>query len=212
MCGSDFDHQHASTQNASAWSSPVSLDVSSTAPIQPYFNRGIVATQWVARQLQASKGMTLKALVDPDLGKTNTIRDFLGGALKHRLLELVATQEKAGGHVYASLFELSDPEVIPAFLKFGQRAHIILSNGTHAAPKTKKGQKTPPKQPKGKPFDENSAARALLRKGHVELHDRMVTGDHFCHHKFIVFTDPKASTKAASVGTGSSNVTYAGLL
>src|SRR5882724_2558895 len=45
MCGADFDHLQASTQNASAWSSAVSLDVSSTARIQPYFNRGIVATQ-----------------------------------------------------------------------------------------------------------------------------------------------------------------------
>lgn len=211
MCGADFDHLQASTQNASAWSRAVSLDVSSTARIQPYFNRGIVATQWVARQLQASKGKTLKSLVDPDLGKTNKIRDFLGGTLKERLLELLATQEKAGGHVYASLFELNDPEVIPAFLKFGQRAHIILSDGTHTAPKPKKDQEAPPKQPKGKPFDENSVARALLRKGHVELHDRMVGGDHFCHHKFIVFTDPKASTKAVSVWSGSSNLTYGGV-
>jgi phosphatidylserine/phosphatidylglycerophosphate/cardiolipin synthase-like enzyme len=170
-----------------------------------------VATQWVARQLQASKGKSLKSLVDPDLGKTNKIRDFLGGVLKQRLLELLATQEKSGGHIYASLFELNDPEVIPAFLKLGQRAHIILSDGTHAAPKAKKGQKALAKQSKGKPFDENVMARGLLRQGHVELHDRMVTGDHFCHHKFIVFTDPKDTTRALSVWTGSSNLTYGGV-
>src|SRR6185437_14905286 len=128
-----------------------------------------------------------------------------------RLLEILAIQEKSGAHVYASLFELNDPELIPAFLKFGQRAHIILSDGTHATPKAKKGQKAPSKQPKGKPYDENSAARTLLRKGHVELHDRMVTGAHFCHHKFIVFTDPKATTKAVSVWSGSTNLTYGGV-
>jgi hypothetical protein len=39
----------------------------------------------------------------------------------------------------------------------------------------------------------------------------MVTGEHFAHHKFIVFTDPKATTKPTTVWTGSTNLTYGGV-
>ncbi|MGA2617281.1 MAG: phospholipase D-like domain-containing protein [Thermoguttaceae bacterium] len=212
MCGPDFDHMQPNTQGASKWSNSVSLTTLGDAPIQPFFNRGVVSTQWVARQLSAAKGKSLLKLVNPQNGSTNSIRDFLGGALKQELLELLSRQEKAGGHIYASLFELNDPEVRAALLEFGQRAHIILSDGTHAAPKPKKGGKSKAlKQARGKVFDENSAARAELRSGHVELHDRMVTGQHFSHHKFIVFTDPKKTTEAVSVWTGSTNLTYGGV-
>jgi phosphatidylserine/phosphatidylglycerophosphate/cardiolipin synthase-like enzyme len=211
LCGPDFDHLTPLAKGASPWSNSVGLETVKDALIQPFFNRGVVSTQWVARQLEASKGKSLKSLVDPALGATSKIRDFLGGKLKENLLNLLSAQEKAGGHIYASLFELSDPEVIPALLKFGQHAHIILSDGTHKAPTPKNGQAKPPKQPKGKPFDENSYARGLLRKGHVELHDRMVTNEHFCHHKFIVFTDPRNTAKAISVWTGSTNLTYGGV-
>jgi len=214
MCGPDFDHMKPGPK--SGWSNPVTLMTPVGAPVQAYFNRGIVATQWVARQLASSK-KSLKALVDPDAGTTNKTRDFLGGELKRFLLELLDTQQKAGSHVYASLFELNDPEVLPALAKFGQRAHIILSDGTHAPPKGKKKTNTKAKskattKARSKaPFDENSDARAKLRAAHAEVHDRMVTGEHFSHHKFIVFTESMNSTKPAAVWTGSTNLTYGGV-
>lgn len=213
MCGDDFAHLQAEDNSASQWSDEVSLTTLDDAPVRPYFNRGIVSTQWVARQLQAANGKSLRSLVDPALGSTNPTRDFLGGALKAGLLDLLAKADQSGAHIYAALFELNDPEVIPALLKIGQRAHIILSDGTHAPAKAPKGKKQAkaPKQPKGKPFDENAQARAALRAGHVELHDRMVTGAHFAHHKFIVFTDPRQTTQAAAVWTGSTNLTYGGV-
>ncbi|MFG3756992.1 hypothetical protein, partial [Klebsiella pneumoniae] len=106
----------------------------------------------------------------------------------------------AGAHIYASLFELSDPEVLPAIEKFGQRAHVILSDGTHKAPakkavgKKKAKARAAPKK-NGGPFDENAEARSALRAAHVEVHDRMVGGNHFSHHKFIVFTNPMSTTE-----------------
>jgi hypothetical protein len=75
------------------------------------------------RQLTKTK-KKLKDLVDPPAGGTNDVRDFLGGELKRFFLDLLDTQCKAGAHIYASLFELNDPEVLPALEKFGQRAHI----------------------------------------------------------------------------------------
>jgi len=217
MCGDDFANMRP-LRNASASSNQVSLSTLDSAPVRPYFNRGIVSTQWVARALQAQKGKSLKALVDPPLGSTNEVRDFLGGVLKKGLLELLAKAETDGAHIYASLFELSDPEIIPTLLKFGQRAHIILSDGTHSAPKQPKGKKagtaqasTALKRPGRRPYDENAQARTKLRKGHVELHDRMVTGQHFAHHKFIVFTDPRQTTRPVALWTGSTNLTYGGI-
>ncbi|HUI21588.1 MAG TPA: phospholipase D-like domain-containing protein [Methylocella sp.] len=214
MCGKDFDHMKPGPK--SPWSNPVSLVTPAGSAIQAYFNRGIVSTQWVARQLQSNK-TSLKALVDPSSG-TNKVRDFLGGELKKALLDMLDTQSKAGAHIYASLFELNDPEVLPAFEKFGQRAHIILSDGTHKAPakktkskKTKTKAKATTKRKGGSPYDENADARAKLRAAHVEVQDRMVGGDHFSHHKFIVFMSPMDTTKPVAVWTGSTNLTYGGV-
>jgi|SRR5579871_4990883 len=217
MIGTSFANLTQDEAAASEWSKSVSLTAPKGAVVLPYFNRGVVSTQWVARALASAKGKSLRDLVDPPKG-TTPVRDFLGGTLKKELLALLDTQNKAGAHIYASLFELNDPEVLPALLAFGQRAHLILSDGTHAAPK----QEAPPgtkglkprkskKEVKGGIYDENADARAKLRAGHVELHDRMVTGSHFSHHKFIVFTGPQETTKASLVWTGSTNLTYGGL-
>jgi len=217
ICGPAFDQSKPNTSEASSWSNEVRLDSVSTPAVEALFNRGVVSTQWVARQLVANKGKSLKELVDPPVGKTTQARDFLGGVLKAKLLATLDTQQKSGGHIYASLFELSDPEVIAAFQEFGQRAHIILSDGTHKAPKPQSAKKNSgPKAratngAKNMPFDENSLGRAELRKTHVELHNRMVSGNHFSHHKFIVFMDIHQSTKASAVWTGSTNLTYGGV-
>jgi phosphatidylserine/phosphatidylglycerophosphate/cardiolipin synthase-like enzyme len=201
MCGESFDDLKPGDK--SGWSAGVTLAVDPNADIQSSFNRGVVSTQWVARQLTQAKGKSLKSLVATPQGKTSKVRDFLGGTLKEHFLILLDDQQKAGAHIYASLFELNDPEVLPAILKFGQKAHIVLSDGTHAAPKAD-GAKTAV-------TDENADARQELRDGNVEVHDRMVTGNHFCHHKFVVFTDPKNTTEAAIVWTGSTNLTYGGV-
>jgi hypothetical protein len=211
MCGDSFDDMKPG--ESSGWSAAVSLAIDESADIQPLFNRGVVSTQWVARQLMQAKGRSLRSLIAVPQGKPNKVRDFLGGVLKEYLLNLLDEQQKAGAHIYASLFELNDPEVLPAIVKFGQHGHVVLSDGTHAAPKSKKGAKkqAKPKASKAAPFDENEAARKQLRDAHLEVHNRMVGGNHLCHHKFIVFTDPKATTKPVMVWTGSTNLTYGGV-
>jgi phosphatidylserine/phosphatidylglycerophosphate/cardiolipin synthase-like enzyme len=59
--------------------------------------------------------------------------------------------------------------------------------------------------------DGNAADREQLRGAHLEVQDRMVTGQHFSHHKFIVFTDPHQTDKPVMVWTGSTNLTYGGV-
>jgi hypothetical protein len=173
MCGPDFDNMKPGQK--SPWSNPVSLMTPANAAIQPYFNRGVVSTQWVARQLHGSR-QSLKALVDPTDGTTNNVRDFLGGELKKGQLDLLDSQCKAGAYIYAALFELNDPEVLPALEKFGLRAHIILSDGTHKAPATKGRSNGKKVKAKGSTkhtnsgtCDENAEARAKLRAAHVSV-------------------------------------------
>ncbi len=209
MIGVRFDAMRRDEASASAWSNAVSLTPPPDVPVQGFFNRGIVSTQFAARSLAVQKGKSLLDLVDPPKGSTR-LRDFLGGVLKQRFLSMLAEQNAAGARLYASLFELNDPEVLPALLAFGQRAHIILADGVHKPPKDAKGR-DPSGARKSRVFDNNADARAKLRAGHVELHDRMVTGQHFAHHKFIVFTDPRRPAVARSVWTGSTNLTYGGL-
>jgi phosphatidylserine/phosphatidylglycerophosphate/cardiolipin synthase-like enzyme len=215
MCGDDFDSMKPGPK--SGWSNSVTVATPADALIQPYFNRGIVSTQWVARQLISTK-KKLKDLVYPPEGTTNATRDFLGGDLKKALLAMLDTQQKAGAHIYASLFELNDPEILPAIAKFGQRAHVILSDGTHAKPKSKGVKAASGAKKKSSkaassdgPVDENAMAREKLRAAHVEVQDRMVTGEHFCHHKFIVFMQSMNTTEPAAVWTGSTNLTYGGI-
>ena len=186
------------TANASGWSNLVSLSPPPDVPVQGYFNRGVVSTQFVARSLAAQKGKSLKQLVNPAKG-TTPLRDFLGGVLKQEFLKLLAERKKAGCHIYASLFELNDPEVLPAIEAFGKKAHVILANGAHSAPKekpsTSKKKPAPKKAAAGAKKaknalpDENAVARKALREADVDVHDRMVGSQHFSHHKFIVFAN-----------------------
>src|SRR3989441_10079372 len=69
-----------------------------------------------------------------------------------------------------------------------------LANGTH-------------KTPKGN-VDENAAARRALRS-RVNLSNRLVTGNHLAHNKFLVLCD--GHTRPLKVWTGSTNWTETGL-
>ena len=123
------------------------------------------------------------------------IRQFLTGELGKSLLGLLQKTNEAGGHIYAALYELSDPDLIAAIKAFKGRAHLVLSNGSTKTT----GQ------------DENSEARAALKAAHVEveIHDRMVAPGINAHNKFLVLCDAQA--KPHSVWTGSTNWTPTGL-
>ncbi|HEX8918550.1 MAG TPA: phospholipase D-like domain-containing protein, partial [Chloroflexota bacterium] len=102
------------------------------------------------------------------------------------------TSTYAGDRIYAALFELNDPELIPALEALGDRANLILANGST-------------QQPGG---DENAAARQELR-GKVNLYDRMVGVGHLAHNKFLIVCD--ADDQPQAVWTGSTNWQMTGL-
>src|SRR5580692_8042414 len=190
VCGSDKDHLSFNTAAASALTPEMAITGQMSAHISSYFNKGIVSAQWVARDLQAlGKNAKLADLI----AKPGTpLRNSLSGQLRQQLLDLLDDVKKNNGQIYAALYELNDPELIPRLLALGQKCHLILANGAFKPPTN----------------DENKAVRAQLH-GKIDLHDRLVSSGHFAHNKFVVACD--SAGKPQRVLSGSTNWTVTGL-
>jgi hypothetical protein len=178
------------TKNASPITPPMTITGQCTPHISAYFNKGIVAAQWVAKALNNTP---TKAAIVPLVKTPGTpIRTALSGLLRPQILGLLAATLKSKGHIYAALYELNDLELIPALEAFGKNCNLILANGAFKPPTN----------------DENAAVRPDLTAKMTVL-DRMVTGSHFAHNKFVVFCD--SNGKPQQVLTGSTNWTFSGL-
>ena len=174
---------------ASAWSPVVTIGAETEGHASCYFNRGIVASQWLARQLpDVHPGTKLLQVIHTP---GDPIRNFLGGPIRDRLLALLKTAAGDGSHLYAALFELNDPELVPALAALGERAHVVLGNGSVK----KTGE------------DENEEARAAL--ANCDVHDRFSAPRALAHNKFLVICDSHQRPQA--VWTGSTNWTETGL-
>jgi phosphatidylserine/phosphatidylglycerophosphate/cardiolipin synthase-like enzyme len=192
VVGPDKDHLSLDKGNAS---NTVTITMSSqcTPHLSAYFNKGIVAAQWVSRQLEAApKNSKIKDLVATP---KNPLRDALGGLLKPHILELLADAKKNNGKVFAALYELDDPELIPGLVTLGKNCNLILANGAFKS-------NAPGKN------DENADVRSQIRSK-INLFDRIVTNGHFGHNKFVVFCDSQGHPQ--QVLTGSTNWTSSGL-
>src|SRR5262249_9100894 len=161
-----------------------------SANVSAYFNKGIVAAQWVSRALAAAgKKPSIQDMIsDPK----NALRQALSGMLRPAILSQLAATQKEGGEIYAALYELNDPELMPALEAFGKKCHLILANGAFNATKP----------------DENADVRKTM-KSKVDLHDRLVPQGHFAHNKFVVFCG--ADGKPKSVLSGRTNWTQTAL-
>ena len=193
MVGTDKANLRPDPDAASEWTEEVALTHEVTPKIEAYFNRGIVAAQWVSRRLditeQDAQTKKLRTVINtPD----DPFRNYLTGPLGARLFELLADAAKNEREIYAALYELDDEQLEAALEKFGKRAHVVLANGSVK----KKGD------------DQNSAARKRLASK-IDLHDRMVSPGALGHNKFLVICD--AQKKARWVWTGSQNWTKTGL-
>ena len=175
--------------NASPWTDVVEIGATTKGGISCYFNRGIVASQWLSRLLpEADPGKALQTIIATPGDKT---RNFLGGPIRDKLTSVLGDVNSNGGHVFAALFELNDPELIPLLQALGKRAHVVLGNGSV----------------KHKGDDENADARAALRM--CDVHNRMTAPRALAHNKFMVICDSHQTPQA--VWTGSTNWTMSGL-
>lgn len=177
--------------------SPWSTEISALAgsPIGAHFNRGIVASQWVARRLGADTVANhpidlLTAIATPG----DALRDALSGDLRRALLGLLDRVADPKTNLYAALFELSDQELLEGLTHFGDRAHVVLANGAYRVPHAPS-------------IDENAAARERLRTARVDVRDRLVRSG-LAHNKFLVLTE---SGQPTMVWTGSTNWQPTGL-
>lgn len=190
---------------ASIWSPPRVLGTTK-GHFKPFFNRGFVMSQFMARFLKEKK-LTLAQFKDTIKDKDDqTIRHFLSGDLRLALLKELDTALKTKGQVFAALFELSDDELIGALEKLKSNANVVLANGSV---QKKKGETSADARRR----DENKEARKrLLKKGvdvKVERKDRFISPGALGHNKFLVRTDKKG--KPLSVWTGSTNWAPTGL-
>ena len=193
VVGPDKDHLKLSPADASALTPPMTISGQATPGVSAYFNKGIVAAQWVSRALaklgKKPKIADLISQVDPP---GNALRNALSGLLRPQILAMLEDVKKTNGEIYAALYELNDPELITALKALGKKCHLVLANGAFKPPAN----------------DENNAIRAELRSI-VDLHDRIVTGNHFAHNKFVVCCDSGGAPQR--VLSGSTNWTMTGL-
>jgi phosphatidylserine/phosphatidylglycerophosphate/cardiolipin synthase-like enzyme len=208
MAGPDRNHLQPVEDQASDWSSPAKLDPWVTQQIGCYFNRGIVATQWVQRMLGASLSVRQRAAkldqVVEDL-KNPTARNALAGELRDGLLDLLKKARSQKLQVYAALFELTDDELIGALAALGEKAFVVLADGAVSAPKKSDNDVPAAKST----TDENAVARKTLEKAKVEVHSRMTKGKFLAHNKILVVCDEKGNPHLT--WTGSTNWTPSGL-
>jgi phosphatidylserine/phosphatidylglycerophosphate/cardiolipin synthase-like enzyme len=175
---------------ASPWSDPVAVSADGGEGFFAYFNRGVLATQSVARRLKGDEpwGKKLRTMIATP---GNITREYLSGELRLALRRVLADAKSSPkAEIYAALFELDDPELVADLSALGPRAHVILANGADHKE------------------DENKEARATLEAAKVDVHKRF-TGSRLAHNKFLVVCEPAAAPKLT--WTGSTNWTMTGL-
>ena len=190
IVGPDKDHLSLDPNAASAVSAELTVTSQFSPHISAYFNKGIVAAQWVSAAVAAHPSNQKLADVVAESG--NALRNELSGSLRPAILDRLAQCKKDGGQIYAALYELKDKELIDALVAFGKDCHLILANGAFKPPTN----------------DENIDVRKPLR-AQVDLSDRLVSTGHFAHNKIVIFCDSKSNP--TSVLTGSTNWTPTGL-
>lgn len=185
---------------SSDWTPMLKLSPDCGAGVSAFFNRGFVLSQFMARYM-AKHGITFETLKEKAIEIATAVekeaRLFLGGELRKVMLALLKeVEQKSTFRFHAALYELEDDELVEALARLGNRAAIVLANGSvdHAGE------------------DQNSKARETLKAAGVEVHDRMIAPKALGHNKFaIVGRVAGQNFKPLKVWTGSTNWTPTGL-
>jgi phosphatidylserine/phosphatidylglycerophosphate/cardiolipin synthase-like enzyme len=182
------------TKNATPWSKWTKIG--NQGNVEVYFNRGIVSSQSIAKQLAVPQKEMTKKLKKLLLDPTSKVRNYLGGTLAFALNTLLKeVKENKNLKLYAALYELNEPELIKNVNAIGKRANVILANGAFNAQTDLDPEKEHAKQ---------------LNK--ITLTRRKVGNPHFAHNKFVVITDKSSGKEVPiKVWTGSTNWTTNGL-
>src|SRR5258708_29519799 len=165
-------------------------------PFNAYFNRGIVATQALSRELIDNP--SIQALTPHILGPADPIRSRLMGQLSDGVPSLLDRADKEGGTIHGALYELNDPNGLEKRLQANPKSRtVILGNEQAVDPKT------------NEPIEDADAKnRAALKASGVTVIDRILGKGSIPHNKFLVLTQNGAPTAVLS---GSTNWTSTGL-
>lgn len=185
---------------ASDWSKVQTLSADCGDGVSSHFNRGYVLSQFMARYIQR-KGITLEKLKETAVIVSKEVdheaRNFLGGTLREAMLKMMTEVAQTPAlELHAALYELSDQELVDGLVAIGDRAHVVLANGSV----DEEGE------------DENAEARKRLRGADCQVHDRFLAPAALAHNKFVVI-GRRADGEFApeKVWTGSTNWTPTGL-
>ncbi len=194
MLGSAGSLHPADESEWSNWSPWARVATEQTQGFRAYFNRGIVASQWVARAV-ADATASPTATLDEDIhNPSSKLRRNLGGYLRRTMLYLLTNAKNRGEIIYAALYQLNDRELIDALTTLGKNCNLLLASGAFKP---------------GKPDGNATVRKELKKSGAIHVYDRLVKGAHFAHNKFVVFCD--AQGKPQRIWTGSTNWTVTGL-
>src|SRR5437870_2255132 len=92
MVGPDKNNLRPDPDRASEWTEEIVLTYEVTPKIEAYFNRGIVAAQWVARRLGVTaQNLQTKKLKEVIETAGDPFRNYLTGPLGVRLFDLLAS-------------------------------------------------------------------------------------------------------------------------
>ncbi len=177
--------------NRSDWSPEVELSGDGKG-VSAHFNRGVLLSQFVTRELHGDLSeASLRAMVQRLAGQEDGLRRFLGGTLLREVVAMLqAVRDDAGLELHAALYELEDDQLIGLLRDIGARAHLILANGS------------------AKTGDGNQKAADALAGTAVDLHRRMVPQRHLGHNKFALVTRGGVPERLL---TGSTNWAKTGL-
>ena len=189
--------------HASDWSPAKTLG-HAAGTFKPFFNRGFVISQFMARFL-AENELSLDEFKDTISDQNDkTIRQFLSGDLRVALLAQLKSAVDEQTEVFAALYELSDDELIEALCALAEKAHVVLANGSI-------GKRKEETTADARKRDENEDARQKLETAgvDVEKENRFISPGALGHNKFLVRMDKGG--KPLSAWTGSTNWTPTGL-
>lgn len=162
--------------------------------VRVYFNRGVLSTQHLSRALITKGEKPSSAAILKFIGNEgDALRLGLTGELLEGLTSIIRRANTEGGKCYASLYELTDKELIGLLAGLDQVEVVLSNNGTGD---------------KGEPYDKgNTAAAAALKD--KQVFRRYMPKGQIGHNKFVVYVGPDNQPKA--VVTGSTNWTATGL-
>ena len=164
---------HPLEERSSAWTAFIRVGPQTDAPTSVAFNRTFEDAASLGLSTQDIGQLSPQSFHDMIAQPGNPVRQALGGDLLSSLIALLSQAESYSSTVFVAMFELDDPEILQLLEKLGKRANIVLSNGAAR-----------PQQP-----DFNLDVRLRLKRGGVQVWDRIFPAGRLGHNKFLVVVD-----------------------